>query len=174
MTAAGSASPSIELSSRSGSPAETGWGIAPAFQQAATATNQSVEFGSAIVIQKNVADTNCGIVPGDGEHRHRQVVMPGRVHGDESIDEAAQQQLGIFLDQIGTVMVAGDEIEITFFQKMLFNAAHHQRGVAFADLRNQHSDCEAALCASPAGGKTWPVIQIAGSGKDTFLGRSWN
>ena len=49
ITAAGSASSMMALSSRSGSRAETGWGIAPVFQQAATATYQSVEFGSAIV-----------------------------------------------------------------------------------------------------------------------------
>src|SRR5438552_8728915 len=49
ITAAGSARSRIAWSSRSGSLADTGCGMAPIFQQAAKATYQSVEFGSAMV-----------------------------------------------------------------------------------------------------------------------------
>jgi hypothetical protein len=49
MTAAGSASSTIASSSGRGRRDETGCGVAPTFQAAAKATNQSTEFGSATV-----------------------------------------------------------------------------------------------------------------------------
>jgi hypothetical protein len=43
------ASPTIAASSRAGSRADTGWGIAPMFQHATYAMNHSIEFGIATV-----------------------------------------------------------------------------------------------------------------------------
>src|SRR5271154_5136315 len=55
ITTEGSASSRIASSSRAGSLAETGWGTAPIFQQAANATNQSTELGRATVIMSPCA-----------------------------------------------------------------------------------------------------------------------
>lgn len=128
------------------------------------------EFGGALVIEKDVADAVGGIVSGNGEDGDGEVVTPGSVDGDQSIDEAAHEELGIFLDEIGAVVVAGDQIEIALFQKMVFDAAHDEGGVTFADLGDEDSDGETALGAGVAGGETGTVIEFAGGGENAFLG----
>ena len=57
---------------------------------------------------------------------------------------------------------------------MVFDAAHHERGVAFADLRDKHSDGKAALSARVTGGEAGTIIQFASRGKNPFLGLTWN
>ena len=49
------------------------------------------------------------------------------------------------------VPVAGDEVEVAGLQQRVLDPAHHQRGVALADLRHHHADGEA--CGGAAA--TW-------------------
>jgi len=53
---------------------------------------------------------------------------------------------------------------------MIFDAAHHQRGVALADFRNHYADREAALRAEGACKKIGSVVVLAGGGEDAVLG----
>ena len=57
---------------------------------------------------------------------------------------------------------------------MVFDAAHDEGGIAFADLRDKHTHGKAALGARVTGGETGAVIQFAGGGKNPFLGLMWN
>ena len=77
-----------------------------------------------------------GIRAGSGQNR---------VDGDDPFDGALLQQRRIFFNEVGAMTVADDEIEIAFLEQMVFDAGENQRGVAFADFRNNHADGEAAL-----------------------------
>ena len=65
--------------------------------------------------------------------------------------------------------MAHHEIEVAFLQKVIFDAGHDQRGIAFADFRNDDADGEAALLAQRAGHEIWTIVQLASGGADALL-----
>lgn len=66
--------------------------------------------------------------------------------------------------------VAGDEIEVAFLEKIVFDAAHDRGGIAVADLGYDDSDGKAALGAERAGEEIGAVLEFSGGGEDTVLG----
>src|SRR5882762_4764971 len=62
------------------------------------------------------------------------------------------------------------EIEIALLQKVIFDSAQDQSGVALADLGNNHANGEAALGSQGAGEEIRPVVASAGSGEYAIFG----
>src|ERR1700727_636654 len=110
------------------------------------------------------------IVSGYCHHRHSGSESPWSVDGDEAIDRAFQKQPGIFVDEVGPMPVAGNEVEITFLQQMVFDPTHHRSRIAIADLGNDDANGEATLCAQGASEEIWPVFVFLYSGKNSVLG----
>ena len=110
------------------------------------------------------------VVAGDGDHGHGEVEVPGSVDGDEAVDGAFQEHARIFVDEIGAVAMAGDEVEIALLQEVIFDSAHDRSGIAVADFGDDDADGKAALGAQGAGKEIGAIFEFAGGGEDAVLG----
>ena len=62
--------------------------------------------------------------------------------------------------------MADDEIEVTFFDQVLFHAGEQQAGVVVAEVGNQHADGEGLALTQRAGVKAGPVLELGGGCRD--------
>jgi len=127
------------------------------------------DFRGTPVIEDDVGHTIHIVVAGDRDHRHRKVEVPGSIDGDEAIDRALEQHAGIFVDEIGAVAMAGDEIKVTFLEKVVFDTAHDGGGISVADFGNDDADREAALRAQRTCEKVGTVFKLSGGGEDAVF-----
>ena len=105
------------------------------------------KLGSALMIKHNVDDAFDLVMSRDGYDRNRQIMMPGRVHSDKPVHGSIQKHPGIFIDKVGPVAMTGDEIKVSFPEKMILDAAHDHCGISITHFRDDHADSEAALSA---------------------------
>ena len=122
------------------------------------------------MIESDIGDTLYVIVSGDGDDGDGEVEMPGRVDGDEAVDGAFQKHSWVFVDEIGAMAMAGDEIEVTLLQEIVFDSAHDGGGIAVADFGDDDSDGEAALGTQGAGEEIGTILEFAGGGEDAVFG----
>src|SRR5208337_271777 len=122
------------------------------------------------VVEHDVGYTGDLIVPGDGDYGQREVEVPGGIDGDEAIHRSFLEHTWVLVDQILTVAMAGDEIEVTFLQEVIFDAAHDGGGIAVADFGDDDSDGEAALRAQGASEEIGTIFEFAGGGEDAVFG----
>ena len=127
-------------------------------------------LGGAAVIQHDVGDAIDIVVSGDGNDGHRKVEVPRSVDGDEAINRALEEHSGIFVDEIGAVAMAGDEVKVAFLEEVVLNATHNRGRVTIADLGNNDSDSEAALGAERTGEEVGAVLELSGGGEDAVFG----
>ena len=128
------------------------------------------DFGSAVMVQNNVDDAADVVVAGNSDDGDREVEVPGRVDGNEAVDGTLEKHAGVFVDEVGAMAVAGDEVEVALLEEIVFEAAHDRGGVAVADLGNDNADGEAALGAQGTGEKIRTVLELAGGGENAILG----
>jgi len=128
------------------------------------------DLGGTTVIEYDIGDSIDVVVARDGNDRDGKIEVPWRVDGDQTIDGALKKHAGILVDEIGAMAMAGDEVEVAFLQKIIFDAAHDRGGIAVADLGDDDSDGEAALCAKRAGEKVGAVLEFSGGGEDAIFG----
>src|SRR5271155_1008514 len=95
--------------------------------------------------------------------------MPWGIHGDQAVDGATQKKLRILVDQIRLVTMAGDEVEISFLQKMVFDSAHDHGGVTFAHFRDNYADDETAAGSQGPGKKVGAVVEFARGGENAVF-----
>ncbi len=122
------------------------------------------------MIESDIGDAFYVIVSGDGDDGDGEVEMPGRVDGDEAVDGAFQKHSWVFIDEVGAMAMAGDEIEVSLLQEIVFDATHDGGGIAVADFGDDDSDGEAALGAQGAGEEIGTIFEFAGGGEDAILG----
>src|SRR5581483_1041950 len=113
------------------------------------------------MVQDDVGYALHFIVPRDSYNRHRHVVMPGSIDGDQTVDGTIQKQLGILVYQIRAVAMAGDEVKITLVQKMVLNPAHDHGSVALTHFRDHNPDSETSLRAQRAGEKVGTIVEFS-------------
>src|ERR1700686_3903049 len=99
------------------------------------------------MVEHNVGHALHVVVPGYGDDRHGKVQVPGGIHGDQAVHRSFQEHSWVFVDQIGAVPVAGDKVEVSFLQKIIFDATHDGRGIPVTHFGDDDSDGEAALSA---------------------------
>ena len=66
--------------------------------------------------------------------------------------------------------MAGDEIEVSLLQEIVFDSAHDGGGIAVADFGDDDSDGEATLSAQGAGEEIGTIFELAGGGEDAIFG----
>src|SRR4029077_3208590 len=104
-------------------------------------------LGGTLVVKHNVGHALHVVVSGHGDDRHGKVQVPRGIDGDEAVHRSFQEHPRIFVDQIGAVAVAGDKVEVSLLEKIIFHAAHDGRGITVTDFRDDDADGEAALSA---------------------------
>ncbi len=122
------------------------------------------------VVEDDVGDTGDFVVSGDGDDGQREVEVPGGIDGDEAIHRSLLEHTWVLVDQIGTVAMAGDEVEVTLLQEIVFDAAHDGGGIAVTDFGDDDSDGETALGAQRAGEEVGTIFEFAGGGEDAVFG----
>ena len=99
------------------------------------------------MIEDNVGHALDVVVSGHGDHGHGKVEVPGRVDGDQAIHRSLQEHARVFVDQIGAVAVAGDKVEVSLLQEVIFHSAHNGSRIPVAHFRDDDTDGKAALGA---------------------------
>src|SRR5205814_2986607 len=116
---------------------------------------QSCRFA---MVQGNIGHSREMPVAGNGDDGHGNSGFAESIDQDQTLDGTLLQQAGIFLDQIIAVAMTDDEIKITFLQKVIFDARENERGIAFADFRDDDTDRETTLLAQHAGQIAGPIM----------------
>jgi hypothetical protein len=117
------------------------------------------EVGGKIVVQNDVGYTRSFLVARDGyEGQHASFVAYG-IDGDDSFDGSLLQEKGIFFEEIFAVAVAHNKVKIAFLERMIFDPGHHQRGIAFADFRNDDANGEAALLTQRTSHEVGAIVE---------------
>ena len=80
------------------------------------------------------------------------------------------QERRVFLNQVGSVAMADDEVEVALLEEVILDPGKYQGGVTFADLGNDHANGEASFLAQRSGHQIRTVVQLASGGTHTFLG----
>lgn len=127
-------------------------------------------LGRTFVVEDDVGYTGDLIVTGDGDHGQREVEVPGGIDGDEAIHRSFLEHTWVLVDQIGTVAMAGDKVEVTLLQEVIFDAAHDGGGIAVADFGDDDSDGEAAQGAQGASEEIGTIFEFAGGREDAVFG----
>ncbi len=132
------------------------------------------QSGGALVVEDDIRDAIAFVVARDGDHRHGQALLHRRVHCNDALHGSRQQEVLVFVDQVRTMMVADDEVEVAFLQQPLLDAAQHQRRVSLTHLWNHHADGEAAPVPELTAEDVRLVVQQLGRGQNALLRRRWN
>jgi hypothetical protein len=143
---------------------DEGDSLVPQFQQVGER-----KAGRSLVIEFDGDDAICLAVPRYGHDGNGQVVLDGRIYGDNPFDSAGQQQTGIALQQFGTMAMADYEIEELLLQQGVPDAGEHGRRIAFADLRHHDAYREASLFAQATGERVRFVVQRSSSRQHSLL-----
>src|SRR5262249_37983479 len=122
------------------------------------------------MIQDNVGNVWNLAVAGHRNRRNTHALAERRVHGNKPLDRALLQQVRVFLDEVVAMAVAHDEVEVTLLKEVVFDAGKNERGVAFANLRNDNADGGTSLTAERPSPKIRAVVQFAGRRADQVLG----
>src|SRR5258708_26357816 len=104
-------------------------------------------LGGSLMVEHNVSYAFYVVVPGHGDYRHGEIQVPGGIYGDQAVDRSFQKHAWIFVDEIGAVAVAGDKVEVSLLEEIIFYAAHDRRGVPVTHFGDDDPDGEAALGA---------------------------
>src|SRR6266849_8254741 len=128
------------------------------------------KLGGSLMVQDDVGHALYVVVARYRDHGHRKGEIPRCVDGDQAIDGSFEKEPGVLINEVWTVAVAGDKIEVSFFQKIVFHSTHHRSGIPIADFRDNDSDGEAALGPQRSSEYIWPVFELAGCGKNPVLG----
>src|SRR5258708_16061950 len=104
-------------------------------------------LGGALVVEDNVGYAFYVVVAGHGDYRHGEIQVPGGIHSYQAVHRSLQEHAWIFVDEIGAVAVAGDKVEVSLLEEIIFDAAHDGSGVPVAHFGDDDADGEAALGA---------------------------
>ena len=122
--------------------------------------------GGAAMVDHDVRDAVDLAVPRHRHHGHGQRRADRRVDQDQAIDRSVEHQPRVLVDEVGAMPVAGDEVQVAGLQQRVFDPAHHQRRIAFADLRHHHADGQRAAVPQRLRDRVGPVAGRRGGGAD--------
>ena len=80
------------------------------------------QFCRKSVVEDDIGDAFDFAMAGNSDDGHAQTCRTSGVHSDQAFDRALLEQARIFLDELGTVAMANDQIKIALFEKMIFDA----------------------------------------------------
>ena len=109
-------------------------------------------------------------VAGDGDDGQRRVKVGVGVEQQQTLCAAVEQELGVVLDQLRLVIVAGGEVEEVLLQEVALDALHDDGEVAFAVLGDHDADRVAAGLVQVQSEVAGPVVELAGCFVDAAAG----
>ena len=85
------------------------------------------------------------------------------VDKDKALYGSIQKEARVLLDEIGFATVTRGEVEIAFFDKVLFDTAEDLHGVAVAEFGDEHPDRKGLALAQGACEEAGSVVEFGGS-----------
>ena len=128
------------------------------------------EAGGVLVVEDDVGDVGQGGVAGDEHGGQRERVGEVGVDGEDAVDAARAEELGIGLDEVGLVAVVDGEVEVALLHEEVADAAEDLGVVAFAELGEEDADGLHALALEGAGDHAGLVVELGGGGADALAG----
>jgi hypothetical protein len=92
------------------------------------------EMGSAVVIEDEIGDPGNADVRGDSDGGERDALAQIGVDEKKTVDGAADEEVGVLLDEVGPAEMADGEVEIAGLKEIFFDADHEACEVALAEL----------------------------------------
>ena len=158
-------------------PAIVGVGaVAPAAHESDFAVAELVEvtegeFSSALLIKDDIGDAfDLAVAGDDNGGENSNVFFESGINKDESFDGAIHEESRILLDEIGFTAVTRGEVEVAFFNEVLFDAAEDLHRVAVTEFGNEDTDGECLALAQGAREETGAVVEFGGSLNDAVTG----
>ena len=132
------------------------------------------EFSSALLIKDDVCDAFNFAMAGDDDGRENSnVFFEGGINKDEAFNGAIHEESRVLLDEVGFTAVTRGEVEVAFFNEVLFEAAEDLHGVAVTEFGNEDTDGECLALAQGPREEAGAVVEFGGSLNDAvarFLG----
>jgi hypothetical protein len=123
----------------------------------------------AIMIEHDIGDTGSFDVRGDADRGKRDSLWKFCVDEEKAVDGAANEEVGIFLEEVGTAEMTDSEIKISSLKEVLLDAEHEAGEVAFAEFRDDYADGVGESGAEHAGMKVGAVIELLRGIEDALL-----
>ncbi len=92
------------------------------------------ETGSAVVVEDEIGDSGNADVGGDSDCGKGDALAQFGVDEKKTVDGAADEEVGVFLDEVGSAEMADGEVEIAGLKEIFFDAEHEAGEVALAEL----------------------------------------
>ena len=121
------------------------------------------------MVEDDVDDAFDVVVAGDGDDGDGEVEMPGCIDGDQSVDGALEEHARIFVDEVGTMTMAGDKVEVAFLQEIVLYTAHDGSGISVADFGDNDANGKAALRAQGTGEEVRTVLEFSRRGENAIF-----
>lgn len=112
------------------------------------------------MVEHGIADAAHLFVTGDGDHGDVEWCAQQRVYQEKAVDGALCEQAGILVDEIGSSLVADDEVQVAGLEKVLFHPIHDHGEVAFTELRHNDADGEGLAGAKRAREKIGLILEL--------------
>jgi hypothetical protein len=125
---------------------------------------------SSIVIEHGVGNAGNLAVSRDADGRNGDFVVKLGVDGQEAVDGAVHQQVGILLDEVGTSEMAHCEVEEALLHEVLLDAEHDAGEVAFGEFGDDDADGVRKTRAQHAGVHVGSVVEFFGGCLDSLMG----
>ena len=129
------------------------------------------KLGGSLLVEHHIRDAfDLAMACDDYGGENPDALFEGRIDKDEALDGAIHEEARILLDQIGLAAVARGEIEVAFFNEVLFDAAEDLHGIAVAEFGNKDADGECLALAQGAREEAGAVVEFGGSLGDPVAG----
>ncbi len=128
------------------------------------------ERSGTFVIEQNVGDAFRLVVTGHGDGGNGDTLGEWSVDCDEPLDGAGEEQLLILFDELGTVVMAYDEVEEILVEQALFDSAQDECGVSLADFGDHDADSGGPAISERASEDVGLIAEMTGGLEDFLLG----
>jgi len=129
------------------------------------------KLGGALLIKDDVGDAFDFAVSRDNDGgESSETLFECCIDEDYAFNGAIHKEAWILFDEIGFAAVTCCEIEVAFFNEVLFNTAENLHGIAVTKFRDEDTDGERLALAQGARKETGAIVKFCGSFNDTIAG----
>ena len=127
------------------------------------------KFGCALLIEDDVRDAFDFAMAGNDDGRENaEAFFEGGIDKDEAFNGAIHEEARVLLDEIGFAAMACGEVEVAFFNEVLFDPAEHLHGIAVTEFGNEDADGESLAFAQRAREEAGAVVEFGRSFNDAI------
>ena len=128
------------------------------------------EGSGVVVVEHDVGDTTHLPVAGDGDDGNLERLSQQGVDQDKAVDGALGEESRIAVDQVGTTLMADNEVQVAGFEKVFLDTVHDHSEVAFAELGDDYPNGKALARAQGTSEEVCLVVELFCGGEYAVAG----